>query len=72
MINDEIIICEPAGCFEVGNIIHGTMSGNWAYIVGIVGSTFLISKYFREVIKQFKMHPQSRNPICWTIERMFA
>ena len=30
----------------------------------------VLGEYFGEM-EQFKMHPQGRNPILWTIDRMF-
>ena len=30
-----------------------------------------VKRTYRTISKQFKMHPQGRNPILWTIDRMF-
>ena len=32
----------------------------------------IVRVVYTTIKKQFRMHPQGRNPICWTIERMFG
>ena len=64
---------------HVDDYMHYEMDGNFksqeiypngSINVMIVGDS--VKVVYSTIKKQFIMHPQSRNPICWTIERMFG
>ena len=62
---DDYMHYEMDGIFKSQEILPGgsitvTMQGD------------LVKAIFTTIKKQFRMHPQGRNPICWTIERMFG
>ena len=64
---------------HIDDYLHYEMDGNFkqqeilpdgSITVTIQGD--LVKAIFTTIKKQFRMHPQGRNPICWTIERMFG
>ena len=53
-----------------GNFKHQEILPDGSIAVTIQGDS--VKAIYTTIKKQFRMHPQGRNPICWTIERMFG
>ena len=53
-----------------GNFKSQEIDSNGSISVTIQGDS--VKVVYATIKKQFRMHPQGRNPICWTIERMFG